>query len=98
MDLGGRGEDIAYPKTFIEYLLRTPPKKGVGTGGSKQKLTALLSRIRQFSTCVAQKAYLFTNSVWLLQFIAHRAPNTVGNGSWVAFAFSERQTQLAFEQ
>ncbi len=39
LDLGGREEDIAYPKALIECLLNTPSKKDVGTGGSQQQLT-----------------------------------------------------------
>ncbi len=37
---GGRGEDITYSKALIECLPRTPFRKGIGTGGSQEKLTA----------------------------------------------------------
>ncbi len=39
LDLGGSGEDIAYPKALIECLLRSPSQLDVRTGGSQQKLT-----------------------------------------------------------
>ncbi len=40
LDLGGCGEDVAYPKALIECLLRAPSQLGVRTGGNQQKLTA----------------------------------------------------------
>ncbi len=40
LDLGGIGEDIAYPLALIECLLRSPSQLDVRTGGSQQKMTA----------------------------------------------------------
>ncbi len=40
LDLGGREEDIAYPKALIECFLNTPSKKDVGTGGSQRNRPA----------------------------------------------------------
>ncbi len=52
LNLGDRGEDIAYPHTLIELLLRMPSKYGVGTDGSQQILTAnfTCSSIRKLNT------------------------------------------------
>ncbi len=51
LELGGCGEDVAYPKALIECLFRSPSQLDVRTGGSQQKLTAHFA----FSVCV----YLF---------------------------------------
>ncbi len=41
LELGGCGEDVAYPKALIECLFfRSPSQLNVRTGGSQQKLTA----------------------------------------------------------
>ncbi len=40
LELGGCGEDVAYPLTLIECLFRSPSQLDVRTRGSQQKLTA----------------------------------------------------------
>ncbi len=39
LELGGCGEDVAYPEALIECLFRSPSQLDVRTGGSQQKLT-----------------------------------------------------------
>ncbi len=67
LDLGGCGEDVAYPLALIECLFRSPSQLDVRTGGRQQNLTAhfafsslgettystaLPRGIRQISICV----------------------------------------------
>ncbi len=58
LDLGGSGEDIAYPLALIGCLLRSPSKMDVRTGGSQQKLTAhfAFSRIHKLKFAAYHEA------------------------------------------
>ncbi len=55
LDLDGRREGIAYHWTFVEYLLRTPSKWDVGTGGSQQ-------RLQSYHRGPTDEQHLFTKS------------------------------------